>query len=231
MNRAEKKLKKPKCFPGWELKNGGRHRWIGIGWYFWVAPPLLLLQETEFNNIDCSSLFWCWLTLLSWIETLPWSNSCELHEIILTDKDISVYCTQADTLEIKMCKRSSAQILHYFSMYLMHRDLPHRQSSFSTQARPEEAFTQLLLLLLDLSVSNSVFSLPNKVGKGAAAMTSKATPTAIVSLPLQCEEKLCSEAEIIFLTCPMKGFPWVTGEVAGVYSVTGRWMKVLKGKC
>lgn len=111
-----------------------------------------------------------------------------------------------------MCTRPSAQVLHYFSIYLMNKDQPHKHSSFSPQARPEEAFTQLLLLVLDLNfqlnlVSSSVFNLPNKVGKGAAAVTSKATPTAIVSLPLQCEEQQYSEAEIIFLTCSMKGFP------------------------
>lgn len=148
LNRAEKKLKKPKCFPGWELKNGGRYRWIGVERCYWAAPPPLKLQKTKFNNIDCSSLFWCWLTLLSCIETLLWSNSCELHENILTDKDISVYCTQADTLEIKMCKRPFVQILHSFFICLMHKDQPHKQSSFSTQARPEKAFTQLLLLLM-----------------------------------------------------------------------------------
>lgn len=106
-----------------------------------------------------------------------------------------------------MCRRPSVQILHYFSIYLMYKEQPHKQSSFSPQARPEEAFTQLLLLLLDLSLSNSVFNLPIKVAKGAAAVTSEATPTAIVSLPLQCEDQECSEAGIIFLTCPLKGFP------------------------
>lgn len=78
------------------------------------APPPLFLQRTEFNNIDCSSLFWCWFILLSCIETLLWSNSCELHEIILTDKDISVYCMQADILEIKMCERPFVQNLVRF---------------------------------------------------------------------------------------------------------------------
>lgn len=123
-----------------------------------------------------------------------------------------------------MCERLFVQILHFFSIYLMHKDQHHTQSSFSTQARPEGAFTQLLLLLLDPCVSNSVFNLPNTVGKEAAAMTSKATPAAIVSLPLQCEEQQCSEAQITFLTCPMKAFPeWQMRVQVFIQWLEGGW--------
>lgn len=64
------------------------------------------------------------------------------------------------------------------------------------------------------------------MGKIVAVMTSKTTPAAIFSLPLQCEGQQGSEEEITFLSCPMKV---LTALYAGVYSVPGIMRKVDEG--